>query len=213
MKSKQLITVIGNIGSGKTTVSPVIAKKVKARLINADNLFQTVNPFRDYYLKDNKRWALTNELWMTLARVKLLEKKLKESRAERIVIDSGLLMSWAYTYSHFAAGNLNKKEWQFYRKLFDRLAGRIFKKSMVISLECKVSTLMKRIEKRGRGYELKYYTPKYLRQINKGINKLKQKLYKHEVKVIEIKECEVAMSQRGKIEMKKVLASLQKMIS
>lgn len=187
MKSR-MITVIGNIGSGKTTISPLLAKVLKAKVVPADNLFQTIDPFRDCYLKDTKRWALANELWLTLERVILVKKYLRKHKGEKLVVDSGLLMSWAYTHGHYLSGVITPDEWQLYRRLFDRIAIGLFTSSVVVALECSTATLMKRIRKRGRQFELAYYNPVYLNRINHGLEKLKEKLKRKKIKVVTIDE-------------------------
>lgn len=201
MKLKSpMVTVIGNIGSGKTTLTPLIAKKLKARTVMADNLFQTVDPFRELYLNDLKRWALANELWLTLERVILVKKYLKQFQRHKLVVDSGLLMSWAYTHGHFLSGIMTKEEWQLYRRLFDRVAIGLFASSVVVALECSVETLMRRIKKRGRQFELEYYNPVYLSRIDKGLEKLKEKLKRKGIKVVTISEQEASMNSQGGIE-------------
>lgn len=207
MKQSKMITIIGNIGSGKTTLTPLIAKILKAREVMADNLFQTIDPFRELYLNDLKRWALANELWLTLERVILVKKYLKKYEGKKLVVDSGLLMSWAYTYGHFLAGTMTPEEWQLYRRLFDKIAINLFASSLVIDLRCSVPTLMKRIKKRGRGFELKYYNVTYLQQIDNGLEKLKEKLQRKKIKVISLTEEDVKLDNSGKIEM---LSALQK---
>ena len=200
-----MITVIGNIGSGKTTLTPILAKALKAREVFADNLFQTVDPFRELYLNDTKRWALANELWLTLERVVLVKKYLKEKKDRLLVVDSGLLMSWAYTNGHYLSGNMTKEEWQLYRRLFDKIAISLFASSVVVALECSVETLMQRIKQRGRKFELEYYNPVYLERIDKGLEKLKEKLKRKGIKVISIdgekslKEIQVDLRQKIRV--------------
>lgn len=200
-----MITVIGNIGSGKTTLTPILAKALGGQVVFADNLFQTVDPFRELYLNDTKRWALANELWLTLERVVLVKKYLKEKKNKLLVVDSGLLMSWAYTHGHYLSGIMTEEEWQLYRRLFDRIAISLFSSSVVVALECPVKTLMKRIKQRGRGFELKYYNPVYLSRIDKGLEKLKEKLKRKGIKVVavdgekSVKEIEIDLIKKIKI--------------
>lgn len=200
MKQSKMVTIIGNIGSGKTTLTPLIAKILKAREVMADNLFQTIDPFRELYLNDLKRWALANELWLTLERVILVKKYLKKYEGKKLVVDSGLLMSWAYTHGHYLSGIMTKDEWQLYRRLFDRVAIGLFSSSVVVALECSVETLMKRIKKRGRKFELEYYNPVYLSRINNGLEKLKEKLKRKGIRVVTINEQDALMNGQGEIE-------------
>mgnify|MGYP000731244050 CR=1 FL=1 len=203
-----MITVIGNIGSGKTTISPLLAKALRAKHVDADNLFQTIDPFREMYLKDIKRWALANELWLTLERVILVKKYLKANKGRLLVVDSGLLMSWAYTHGHYLAGTMTEAEWQLYRRLFDKIALDLFASSLVVDLKCSIPTLMKRIKQRGRKFELQYYTKEYLTQVGWGIAKLKEKLRRKKIKVVTLDELELVM-KNGKIEIEPALNKIK----
>lgn len=190
--SSKLITVVGNIATGKSSITPLICEALDAKFLNADTLFQTVCPFRDDYLNNTPRWALANELWLTTHRAELLREAVSNLRPDdKLVIDSGLLMSWVYSYSHFVEGNFTKDEWELYKDLY-RLFEQEFLLSMsVVMLDYPTKTLMKRIKKRNRDYELAFYTEKYLKQINKGIKELEKLLGTRGVSVLKISEKEV----------------------
>ncbi len=168
---KHTITIIGNVGSGKTTTLPFVAKALDADVIQADDLFQTINPFRDVYLADIKRWGFTNELWMTYKRVDLIKTAVDQSTKESVIIDSGLIMSWVYTKSHFLAGKLTPDEWSFFNELFTKWSKFSFKTTLLY-LSAPVDILMKRIKTRGRDYELAMYKPAFLEQLEMGLKDL-----------------------------------------
>lgn len=169
--SKHLITIIGNIGAGKTTILPFVAKALDADIIEADDLFQTLNPFRDRYLADIKRWGLTNELWMTHKRVNLIKTAVAQSKQENIVIDSGLIMSWVYTKSHFLAGDMSQDEWAFFNELFTQWS-KFSLTTTLLYLTAPVDVLLKRIKTRGRDYEVAMYKKEYLAQLELGLKDL-----------------------------------------
>lgn len=164
-----VITLIGNIASGKSSLHDPLAARLGAIPIYADDLFQTSNPFAGDYLDDLQRWAFTNELWMTSARTKLLGKEVKKSK-QKYLIDSGLAMSWAYTYSHFLVGHIDEREWKLYDELFHTLQPKPIAKGTIVRLRYSLPTLMSRLAKRGRDFELESYTPQYLSQIEQGIS-------------------------------------------
>jgi deoxyadenosine/deoxycytidine kinase len=184
----QVITIIGNVGSGKSTALPLISQHLDAHTIEADNLFQTTDPFAQAYLQDMSRWAFTNELWLTTKRVKLIQKEISESEKSIFVIDSGLLMSWVYTYSHFMSGRISDAEWKFYCELYDQHSTEILSNSSVVFLDYSIPTLLRRIQKRGRKYELEYYTEEYLTELQTGLKVLVEKLMADNVPVIAIEE-------------------------
>lgn len=185
---KITFTIIGNIGSGKTTLLPILEKSLGASVIHADNLFQTTNPFRDQFLSDMPRWAFSNELWLTVERVKIYKKHLEENVSPIVLIDSGLLMSWVYAYSHVLVGKMSKEEWDLFDTLFQDLTKDVLKESSVIFLDYSIPTLMKRIHKRGRDYEVAMYTEEYLSQLQGGLAALIKKLEKQSVTIIRFSE-------------------------
>lgn len=168
---KHTITIIGNIGVGKTTTLPFVSQALNADIVAADDLFQTLNPFKDVYLADIKRWGFTNELWMTYKRVNLIKTAVEQSSKENIVIDSGLIMSWVYTKSHFLTGKMTPDEWAFFNELFTQWS-KFSLKTTLLYLTAPIDVLMKRIQTRGRGYELEIYKPTYLEQLEIGLKDL-----------------------------------------
>ncbi|HKZ35668.1 MAG TPA: deoxynucleoside kinase [Patescibacteria group bacterium] len=208
----RMITVVGNIGSGKTTVTPVIAKALKAKHVFADNLFQTIDPFRELYLEDTKRWGLANELWLTLERVILVKKYLRGQKDKLLVVDSGLLMSWAYTNGLLLSGNMTEDEWNLYRRLFDKIAITLFASSVVVALDFPIKTLLKRIKQRGRQFELKYYNPEYLSRVDSGLTKLIEKLKRKKIPVIALGENDVVLNGKGEVEMSAALEQIKKLV-
>lgn len=169
--TKRIITIIGNIGAGKTTTTPFVAQALDADIIEADDLFQTVNPFRDRYIVNIKRWGFINELWMAHKRVGLIKSAIEQSTKENIVIDSGLIMSWVYTKSHFLSGKMDKDEWAFFNELFSEWS-KFSLKTTLLYLTAPVDILMKRIRTRGRDYELAMYKKDYLEQLELGLKDL-----------------------------------------
>jgi deoxyadenosine/deoxycytidine kinase len=191
-----LITIVGNIGSGKSTAMPILLEALDASPVYADDLFQSVDPFAKAYLKDTPRWAFTNELWLTCERAKLLRAHLagqsEEAKKRHTVVDSGLLMSWIYAHSHLLVGNITLDEWEFYLSLYEHFSEDVISDMVVVRLRYSVETLLKRIRQRGRDYELEFYTAEYLEQLESGIVALEKQLRSHNVKWITIDEKDVA---------------------
>lgn len=200
-----IITIVGNIGSGKSTALPIIGKAIKSDLLDADNLFQTSDPFAQRYLENQPRWAMVNELWLTLERVKLVEAKLKVLKHTHLLIDSGLLMSWVYTYGHYITGTISEDEWELYQHLYDRLSSQWLEGACVIHLDYTVPTLLQRIGKRGRDFELAFYNSEYLEKIDHGLSALTKKLAKQKTKIITISETEIADFENNAQDKKKLL--------
>ncbi len=187
---KITIVLLGNIASGKTSVVKLLKKNFEADFIMADNLFQTKNPYRELYLKEMRTWAFKNETWMTMNRATLIDGLIKKSTHTRVFIDSGLPMSWVYAYSHFQNKVFTRLDWKLYQQIFTRCSMLTPGKFKVIYLDYKLPTLLKRLNKRGRAYELNYYNQTYLQQIRLGLQKLIANFKRQKIEILTIKEKE-----------------------
>lgn len=167
----RMVTVVGNVGAGKTTALPLVAKALDADFIKADEIFQKENPFREQFLKDFQRWSFANQLWLVHRRVTLIKEAIAKSNSEIIVIDSGLLMSWVYAKSDFLTGKMTTEEWDFFNKLFTSWSKFAFKTTLLY-FTAPYDVLLKRIKKRGRDYEVELYKRTYLEQIDLGLKDL-----------------------------------------
>jgi deoxyadenosine/deoxycytidine kinase len=186
LKKPQFLTIIGNIGSGKSTAARTLSKALGLPFIDADSLFQTIDPFAKNYLKDIPRWAFTNELWLTIKRAELIAKQADPNKFT--VVDSGLLMSWMYGRAHRLAGDFTEKEWRFFSQLYSHFAADFMSKTLVLRLKYTMPTILERIKKRGREFELEYYTPEYLNGLENGLNALEKKLKRNEIPLLIINE-------------------------
>lgn len=202
--STQTLTIIGNVASGKSTLMPILTNALGAHAVDADDLFQTSDPFSKPYLADMKRWAFANETWLTMERIKILRTELAKKKQGLTIIDSGLLMSWVYTYSHLLVGNITDDEWALYHGLYDELTDGLFQNTHVVKLSYSMDTLMERLKKRGRDYELAFYTREYLGQLELGLSALHEKLKEKNVKVIEIDETFALDFEKNPEEAKKI---------
>ncbi len=209
-KKPQFFTIIGNIGSGKSEAAKLISTTLKLPSIDADSLFQTVDPFAKNYLKDISRWAFTNELWLMVNRAKLIEEQAKPG--ELTVVDSGLLMSWMYGRAHRLAGEFTEKEWRFYKQLYNHFAQNFMSKTLVLRLKYAQKTLFERIKKRGREFELEYYTPEYIGGLEKGLDALEKKLRRNDIPLLKITEKNVPEFVESKSGSKKLVKLVEKFL-
>jgi len=221
MPTPNYLTIIGNIGSGKSTAMPLLLKALDAQPLYADDLFQTLDPFRDLYLKDIPRWAFTNELWLTYERSKMIQEYGAQKSGgqgtaktnQLVLVDSGLLMSWVYTHSHLLVQNITLAEWELYEQMFDSFAKEYIAKSCVVRLKYSVPTLLARIQKRGRDYELAFYTKEYLEQLEEGLVALEKKLMQLDIPIIVIDESEVANFEQNSADARLLTNKVQSILT
>lgn len=141
------ITVEGNIGAGKTTLSHLLAKHYNARLI----LEQFAdNPFLPKFYEDPKQYAFPLELFFMAERF----KQLKELLQQRDLFQSVTISDYLFTKCLlFAKVNLPDDEFSLYQRLFDIIHQQLIQPDILIYLHAPVTRLQQNIKKRGRSYE------------------------------------------------------------
>jgi deoxyadenosine/deoxycytidine kinase len=141
------ITVEGNIGAGKTTLSNLLAEHYNARLI----LEQFAdNPFLPKFYADPKQYAFPLELFFMAERF----KQLKDLLQQRDLFQSVTVSDYLFTKCLlFAKVNLPGDEFTLYQRLFDIIHQQLVQPDILIYLHAPVSKLQQNIRKRGRSYE------------------------------------------------------------
>jgi deoxyadenosine/deoxycytidine kinase len=141
------ITIEGNIGAGKTTLSHLLAKKYNARLILeafADN------PFLTKFYENPRQYAFPLELFFMAERY----KQLKELIHTKDLFQSITITDYLFTKCLlFAKVNLPEEEFRLYQKLFEIIHQQIPQPQILIYLHVPVNKLQMNIRKRNRPYE------------------------------------------------------------
>ena len=141
------ITIEGNIGAGKTTLTHLLAKHYNARLILEEF---ADNPFLPKFYENPKQYAFPLELFFMAERFKQLKELLqqKDMFQERTISDylftKGLL---------FAKVTLPDDEFRLYQRLFDIIHQQLVQPDLLIYLHAPVTRLQANIRKRNRPYE------------------------------------------------------------
>ena len=175
------IAIAGNIGSGKTTLTNMLAKPYgwKKFLEPVDD-----NPYIDDYYKDISRWALNLEVYFQKQRFKnLLEiEKSKETIIQDRTIFEGV---YVFATNNKNMGNMDERDYDTYMGLFDSMMKVIKMPELMVYLRASVPHLVKNIQKRGRDYEQQMPID-YLQGINNLYDEFIYKKYKGKVLVIEV---------------------------
>lgn len=159
----QQITIIGPIGSGKTTASQILSREFNLPLLDAD-LFET-NPFLPSYIEDTPRWSFVTELFFTIGRIKKLNIVPAMLKKSSIIVDSGLIMSHeVYTKNHLVQGTMTAAEWDFFCTIISDYKKSLPEPDIIIHLLASPKVQLARIASRGRSFETGY-TLEYLQNI------------------------------------------------
>ena len=143
------IAIAGNIGSGKTTLTKLLAKHYGHRPLyeSTDN-----NPYISSFYEDMRRWAFNLQIYFLHTRFKQLVDIRKQSAN---VIQDRTLYEDAYIFAPnlHAMGLLNTRDLENYNQMFELLASFIQPPDLLIYLKGDVPDLIRQIQKRGREYE------------------------------------------------------------
>jgi hypothetical protein len=153
VKKHLYVSVMGTMGSGKTTAAKLIANRFHFHLIE-ENFGENV--FLPRFYQDMKRWAfhsqtffLTEKINQTLDTPAIL---LKHSVVQDTPIQQDV---FSYAKAQHVLGNIDDAEWRLYQKIYRSFEPYFSKPDLIVYLETSVSKLTERIDGRGRGYEQK----------------------------------------------------------
>ena len=143
------ITIEGNIGAGKTTLSHLLAKHYNARLV----LEQFAdNPFLPKFYENPQQFAFPLELFFMAERF----KQLKELIQQKDLFQNLTISDYLFTKCLlFAKINLTEDEFRLYQRLFDIMYQQLVQPDILIYLHAPVNKLQQNIKKRNRPYEQK----------------------------------------------------------
>jgi len=143
------ITIEGNIGAGKTTLSHLLSKHFNARLI----LEQFAdNPFLPKFYENPQQFAFPLELFFMAERFKQLKDLLQQKDMFQTLTISDYLFTKCLL---FAKVNLSEDEFRLYQRIFDIIHQQLVQPDLLIYLHAPVSKLQNNIKKRNRSYEQK----------------------------------------------------------
>ena len=160
------IGIAGNIGSGKTTLTTMLAKHY-----GWTPKFESVshNPYLEDYYHDIERWSYNLETYFLAQRFQDL---LDISKSDEVVIQDRTIMEGVYIFvaNNKAMGNLSDRDFDTYMHLFNLMMSMVKQPDLLIYLKSSVPHLVSQIQKRGREYE-KSISIEYLNNLNERYDK------------------------------------------
>ncbi len=143
------IAVAGNIGSGKTTLTGLLAKQFgwKPHYEDVDD-----NPYLDDFYNDMQRWSFNLQVFFLNTRFNhILEIK----KAGETVIQDRTIYEDAYIFAPnlHSLGLMSTRDFENYFTIFSLISSLIEPPDLIIYLRATVPTLVRQIEQRGRKYE------------------------------------------------------------
>jgi len=157
MENPGYIVVEGPIGVGKTSLARRLAETFGSELLlegAADN------PFLERFYRNPRAAAMQTQLFFLLQRAQQMQELRQGDMFEPVRVSDFLMDKDRL----FAKVTLDHEEFKLYEQVYSHLTIDVPKPDLVIYLQAPVDVLVKRIGKRGIGYE-RGMEPAYLRSL------------------------------------------------
>ncbi len=143
------IAIAGNIGSGKTTLTRLLAAHYgwEARYESVDH-----NPYLADFYQDMKRWSFNTQIYFLNKRFEDIVKIHQESHTivqDRTIYEDARI----FAPNLHSMGHMDDRDFENYNSLFNLMISLIKKPDLLIYLRSSIPNLVAQIQKRGREYE------------------------------------------------------------
>ena len=143
------IAIAGNIGSGKTTLTKMLAKRYgwTPRFEPVDN-----NPYLSDFYADMQRWSFNIQVYF-------LNKRFKEvveiSQSTDAIVQDRTIFEDAKIFAPnlHAQGMMSDRDFEYYSDLFDLMMSLVKLPDLMIYIRTSIPNIVAQIQKRGREYE------------------------------------------------------------
>lgn len=143
------IAVAGNIGSGKTTLTGMLAKH-----FGWEPSYETVdnNPYLVSFYEDMQRWSFNLQVFFLNNRFRQvidIRKKKKDTVQDRTIYED----AYIFAPNLHDMGLMATRDFENYSSLFELMSEFLQNPDLLIYLQAETGTLVTQIQKRGREYE------------------------------------------------------------
>lgn len=158
---KTFITVAGNIGSGKSSLTSLLGRK-----FGWTPYYESVedNPYLADFYGDMKRWSFHLQIYFLSHRFQT-HKKIVESSGSVIQDRSIYEDAEIFARNLYEIGNMTQRDYDNYVALYAVMMEFLRPPDLMVYLKASIPTLQKQIAKRGRQYE-QSIPAEYLQQLN-----------------------------------------------
>lgn len=178
------IAIAGNIGSGKTTLTQLLAKQFNwhPHFEDADD-----NPYLNDFYEDMQRWSFNLQIYFLNSRFSQVQEIRKNKKS---VIQDRTIFEDAHIFAPnlHAMGLMTTRDFENYFSLFKLMESFIGPPDLLIYLRASVPTLVNQIQKRGRDYESSIRLD-YLKRLNERYEAWISTYEQGKLLVIEVDNC------------------------
>jgi deoxyadenosine/deoxycytidine kinase len=143
------IAVAGNIGSGKTSLTELLAHHFgwEAHFEDVED-----NPYLADFYEDMPRWSFNLQIYFLKSRFSSVQQIRKSGNT---VIQDRTIYEDAYIFAPnlFDMGLMSRRDYENYESLFEVMSDMVQPPDLLIYLRASIPTLVDQIQMRGRDYE------------------------------------------------------------
>lgn len=146
---KIFISIAGNIGSGKSSLTKKIAEQ-----FDFTPYFESVddNPYLQDFYGDMKRWSFNLQVYFLSHRFKTHKEILMNEKS--VIQDRSIYEDVEiFAKNLHTMGNMTDRDYANYRQLFAEMTYFLKPPDLLVYLKANTETLVKQIQKRGRVFE------------------------------------------------------------
>jgi deoxyadenosine/deoxycytidine kinase len=183
------IAVSGNIGSGKTTLTGLLAKHFKWTPHYED---VEDNPYLDDFYREMQRWSFNLQIYFLNSRFRQI---INFREQEQDVVQDRTIYEDAHIFAPnlHAMGLMPNRDFENYQALFELMERFIQAPDLLIYLRASVPTLVDQIQKRGRDYE-NNISIEYLNRLNERYEAWISQYDKGQLLIVNVDENKFALN-------------------
>ena len=143
------VSVAGNIGAGKTSLTELLSNHYKWEA-NYEDVID--NPYLDDFYNHMERWSFNLQIYFLKSRFSQL---LQNKNSNKIVIQDRTIYEDAFIFAPnlHSMGLMNQRDFQNYSSLFELMESTVDPPDLLIYIRSSIPNLVSKIHKRGREYE------------------------------------------------------------
>jgi deoxyadenosine/deoxycytidine kinase len=199
------VSVAGNIGAGKTSLTELLAKHYKWEA-NYEDVID--NPYLDDFYNHMERWSFNLQVYFLKSRFSQL---LQNKKSNKTVIQDRTIYEDAFIFAPnlHSMGLMNQRDFQNYRSLFELMESTVSPPDLLIYVRSSIPNLVSKIHKRGREYE-NSISIDYLSRLNERYEAWISTYDKGELLIIDVDDIDFVNNQ---VDLKNIIQEVDKKIS
>ena len=199
------VSVAGNIGAGKTSLTELLAKHYKWEA-NYEDVID--NPYLDDFYNHMERWSFNLQVYFLKSRFSQL---LQNKKSNKTFIQDRTIYEDAFIFAPnlHSMGLINQRDFQNYRSLFELMESTVSPPDLLIYVRSSIPNLVSKIHKRGREYE-NSISIDYLSRLNERYEAWISTYDKGDLLIIDVDDIDFVNNQD---DLKNIIQAVDKKIS